>query len=197
MGRATLYNPEYHPDMVGQLAREGFTNKEIAARFGVSTSTICHWCDRYPDFHAQYVSGKDKSNAAVEAALFKRCIGFDYTEIKEVSVPVRKKRKPGPKNPSDTPDDEQQYVNDPVTGEPSRVVVERTVTTKHQAGDITAIIFWLANRMPGRWKRKDPDDAGGQDEGGLKELAQVLQASRAALKAAKIKEDDELATGDE
>lgn len=61
-------------------ARDGLTDEQIAENIGVSRSTLNDWKKKYPDISDTLKKGKDVVDRQVENALFKRAIGYEYTE---------------------------------------------------------------------------------------------------------------------
>jgi len=125
MARPSKYDPDTMPALAGQLAREGLTNPEIARRLGVSASTLQDWRNKFPEFLEAIKKGKEPADVLVEAALFKRAVGYEVETVKEEE------------------------------GENSFGSFSKTVrTTVHVAGEVAAQIFWLKNRRPDRWREK-------------------------------------------
>ena len=121
-GRPTKYKPEY-VDMAYTLCAElGATDFDLAAIFRISKSTLTNWKQRYPGFLASIKRGKEVFDTQVVEQSLLRR-ALGY-EITEVQT---FKGKDGE-----------------VTG--SRVIC------KHVAGEVTAMIFWLKNRSPERWR---------------------------------------------
>ena len=79
--RPTTYKPAY-----ARRAREkyanGFTDRELAAEFGVSRMTIFRWRAAYPDFAEATALGKAKANERVERALYERAIGYEEEAVR-------------------------------------------------------------------------------------------------------------------
>lgn len=133
-GRPTKYRAEY-AEQAFKLALEGFTDKKIADFFKVDERTINNWKDNHQGFFQSLKRGKDDFDAnIVEKSLAKRATGYQYKEItKVISREVGRK-----------------------TGK-ARMVTTKEVT-KEVAPDTTAIIFWLKNRQPDRWRDKQIHD---------------------------------------
>ena len=76
------------PDRLRQLAEEnpalGFTNQQIADCLGCSIRSVISWYKKYYDFHAAIDDIKGDRNLAVENAMYQCCIGYEFTETKEV-----------------------------------------------------------------------------------------------------------------
>lgn len=107
--------------------REGYTNKMIADRMGITANTFYRWLNDSKELRDAVKQGKEVADYMVENALFKAALGFEYTETKTH-----------------------------ITGKPDKngnrnVKVEKTV--KYFPPNVTAIAIWLNNRKPDQWKR--------------------------------------------
>ena len=67
--------------LLGAWARDGLTDEEIAAKCGISRSTLAEWKKRYPDISDTLKRGKDIVDSEVENALLKRALGYEYEEV--------------------------------------------------------------------------------------------------------------------
>ena len=106
-------------------ARDGLTDEQIAYNMGIRRTTLYEWSNRFPDIANTLKKGKAPVDQQVENALLKRALGYDYEEtITEMEE---------------------------VGGKPKKHI--RRVS-KHMPGDTTAMIFWLKNRRPDRWRDK-------------------------------------------
>ena len=106
-------------------ARDGLTDEQIAHNIGIRRETLYVWKDKYPNISNALKKGKEVVDRLVENALLKRAIGYEYEEVKT-------------------------YIEKDGTGK-ERKRVEKT--TKHMAGDVTAMAIWLNNRMPDKYRR--------------------------------------------
>lgn len=97
MARPTDYRQEY-AEQAHKLCLLGFTDKQLAAFFGVNESTINRWKDKYPEFCKSIKSGKVIADAQVTESLFKRATGIEVTEV-EVRDDGKKKVKRVTKRP--------------------------------------------------------------------------------------------------
>ena len=61
-------------------ARDGLTLEQIAHNCGCSLTTIKDWRNKYPAISAALKKGRDVADIAVENALYKRAMGYTYTE---------------------------------------------------------------------------------------------------------------------
>ena len=120
-------------DKVVAWAMAGATSKEIAARLKVSYSTFRNYVDlgeggdeRYTALSAAFARACEPPDDDVEAALYKRACGIEYTEVKR----EQKLDKCG------------------------NVVMLETHTNKVIPPDPTSAMFWLTNRRPERWSYK-------------------------------------------
>jgi len=68
--------------LVEKWARDGLTEEQIAKNLGISKTSMQEYKKTYPEFLAAIKKGKEPFIAAVENALAKRALGFEYTETK-------------------------------------------------------------------------------------------------------------------
>lgn len=104
-GRPSQYDPERHPLWAEGLAKLGKTNDEISLAMGIARSTFIEWQKKHPEFSVAIKIGKSEADTAVEAALYKRAIGYDIdiqetTEYPDGGVQVKKTRKHVPPDPT-------------------------------------------------------------------------------------------------
>jgi transposase-like protein len=81
------YDPELHPAFAKALAIDGLTHEEIAKRLGCSEDTLRKWRKLYHEFSGALKEGKEHADAKVEMSLYKRAIGYEYTETKTIKTP--------------------------------------------------------------------------------------------------------------
>lgn len=108
--------------------KEGLIEKEISKRLEISQSSLDNYKRDYPELKKALKDGKDVADFRVENALYKRAMGYKYTEI-------TKERKFDKEN--------NRY----------EVVVTKEVE-REVAADPTSMIFWLKNRKKAQWRDK-------------------------------------------
>ncbi|MFZ5939040.1 MAG: hypothetical protein ACOYXB_00575 [Bacteroidota bacterium] len=125
MARFSKYNSSF-PVLAEGLAREGFTDKQIAARLGISESTLYEYQKAHPEFSEAIKRGKAPVDFEVENALLKRALGYSFTETHTTTRVAKEKEE----------------------------VTEKKIVTREVAPDVVAAIFWLKNRRPDKWRDK-------------------------------------------
>ena len=63
-------------------ARDGLTDEQIAHNMGISTRTLYRWKKKSCQICQALKKGKEVADREVENALFKRAVGYDYTETR-------------------------------------------------------------------------------------------------------------------
>lgn len=84
------YDPAYAL-IARNYALLGAIDQDLANFFGCTTRTIRNWRDTYPEFDQALKEGKTYADAKVVAALFKKALGYTYTETHEASGKTVKK----------------------------------------------------------------------------------------------------------
>lgn len=142
-------------DKITTWAEAGATIKEIAAKLKVSYSTLRKYVDLGQDGDERYMALSEAFTRAcevaddqVEAALFKRACGFEYTETKREQKLDRL----------------------------GNIVELVTTTNKVIPPDPTSAMFWLTNRQPGKWSYKPQEQPEEDEDGsGVVVLAPVME----------------------
>lgn len=62
-------------------ARRGLTDEEIAAKCGVTRSTLSDWKSRFPDISDALKKGKDVVDDEIEQALYNKALSGDCTAM--------------------------------------------------------------------------------------------------------------------
>ena len=70
------------PEIMLWRRRDGLTEKDIAAKLGISQATIENYKNRYPEFREAMLQAKEAVVSDVFAALLKRAKGYEYEEVK-------------------------------------------------------------------------------------------------------------------
>jgi hypothetical protein len=80
MGRHSTYDPDRHLPFVRLLAEKGCTDMEIYGALGIAETTFYEWRNKYPEIEGTLKDARVKPLAEVEAALFKKAVGYMTTE---------------------------------------------------------------------------------------------------------------------
>jgi transcriptional regulator with XRE-family HTH domain len=132
-GAETLYKPEYN-DLAYKFCLLGATDEEMADFFGVTEQTINNWKKNHDGFFESIREGKMAADAGIAQSLYKRALGYTYTEERTKEAVIR--------------DGEGEAISDELQ------VVEVTKTVKEVAPDTGAAFIWLKNRRSKDWKDK-------------------------------------------
>jgi len=115
-------------------ARDGLSEQQIAKNLNIAYSTFNVYKEKYPEFSEALKRTKEVADREVENSLFKRAMGYEYTETTYERI----------ENMVVEPDGS-------IKMEPGTKI--KTVI-KQVAPDVTAQIFWLKNRKPAEWRDK-------------------------------------------
>lgn len=147
-GRKSKYDTHVLPRLedIGHWAREGLIEEEMCKRLGIAMSTFQAYKNQYPELMDTLKKGKEYVDYMVEDSLLKRALGYEYEEKTYETMKVP----------------EIQIVDDE---EIQTYRIEEVLTknvVKQVAPDVTAIIFWLKNRQPDKWRDKQNIEHSGQ-----------------------------------
>lgn len=131
------------------FARDGLNDEQLALKLGISVSTYYQWQIDHPEFSEAIKKGKAPVDFEVENALLKRAKGYITTETVE------------------------EMYRDPATNQITSQHIRRI--TREIPPDVGAIVFWLKNRKPERWRDK-PIEV--EDRGTMEKLDQMLAEVR-------------------
>jgi len=123
MGAQSTYDPALVPRTL-ELAKLGLTQEQMAHAFGIVHGTFVKWLNTHQELRDAYEEGKYYHNHAIELTLLQRAVGFDYPEVRTRKMVDVHGRK-------------SEYTE---------------TTIKKVLPDVTALIFWLKNRDPERWR---------------------------------------------
>lgn len=163
IGRPGLYEDWITPDGLLRIkgwARDGLTEEKIAKEcIGVGYTTFREWKSRFPALAAALKKGKEPADIEIEDALYKSAHGYTVTEtVEEIYTS-------GEKGP------DGQYK---VTGRHIRKI------TREVPPNVTAIIYWLNNRKPERWRNRKPAEVE-QTNVALEKAVQLLGGVKSAI----------------
>ena len=133
---------------VGQMAADGATEAEIAARLGVAYSTFKGYKQKHSELREVLMTSKELADLNVEAALYKRATGYRAEEITK-----------------------ERRINRE-TGEYE--LIETKVIEKEIPPDVTAIQFFLKNRKPEEWREHQSIDVGMPVSEAAEKIAEIL-----------------------
>lgn len=131
-GRPAFKPTQKQKDAVYELAKKGFNEEQIAKRLKIAYSTFRIYKKHFSAYLEKgREDGLEITYTDVENAFYKKCLGYEYEEVKTKVISVN-----------------------PLTGEKLQkpLEIERVVTTKHVPADVAAQIFFLVNRGAKRWK---------------------------------------------
>lgn len=126
------------PDIVKRAyyacAEMGATLLQLSKILPVPMGTLANWMRYDKAFHSAVRLGMDAFNSnKVEHALLKRALGYVYDEVTESDIEVFGQNK---------------------LGMSVKVPAHKTVTTHRVLPpDVGALVFYLTNRAPGRWRQ--------------------------------------------
>lgn len=83
-GRPNKYESNVKPRFkeIEEWLKLGATEKEIAENLGVNCRVFCKYKKQYNELNELVKKGRKAPVQAIKAALYKRAIGFQFTEIK-------------------------------------------------------------------------------------------------------------------
>lgn len=149
-------------------ARDGLTDKQIAENIGISRSTLNKWKNDFSDISDTLKRGKEVVDRQVENALFKRALGYEYTERtakvvdRDPDVVEAERREFENRFKLDNPEATSQEIKDAaVKAIPTRERIVFLEVDKQIAPDTGAIAFWLKNRKPDVWRDKKETELSG------------------------------------
>lgn len=109
-------------------ARNGLTQEQIAKNIGCGAQTVSKWKSKSERIGQALKKGAEVVDLEVENALLKRALGYKSQN-------------------------KQTFINVNAKGQKSQRVI---VTENEVPPDTTAIVFWLKNRRPDKWRKMAP-----------------------------------------
>jgi len=142
----TKYKPKTFPLRIEELARDGYSDKEIFNNLKISKDTFYKYLKKYSDFSDALEKGREPINAKVENKFLDRCLGIDYTETSRSVVQTIVKTKTTTVKPDGT-----KIIEEKLTP-----VERKSITThdKHVLPDVGAMKHWLQCKKPEVWKER-------------------------------------------
>lgn len=155
-----------HLDRIAKWAEAGATAKEVAKKLSIAYSSFRKYLDegskgneRYAALAAAFAQACEIPDDNVEAALYKKALGYNATVVKHYKV--------------------KKVEYDPDTGRRISETEELVAAYDevHVPADTTAQMFWLANRRGDRWKYKPEPEKNDEDGNtGVVVLPEVMAA---------------------
>ncbi|MCD1025722.1 helix-turn-helix domain-containing protein [Enterococcus sp. SMC-9] len=149
-------------------ARDGLTDEQISENMGIAPKTLYRWKDNYSQICQALKKGKEVVDRQVENALFKRAIGYEYTERtakvvdRDRDVVESERREFENRYKLDHPEADLQEVKDAaIKAVPTRERIVFLEVDKQVAPDTGAAAFWLKNRKPDVWRDKKETELSG------------------------------------
>jgi len=139
----TKYEKDF-PERAEKYMSEGHTEAQLAKHLGISVATLENYKIKYVEFLEALKRGKIPIDDEVEAALYRRALGYNYDEVHY--------EKTGKADLS------IKLTDDEISGIKTDPNFKVRVITKHVLPDVTAQIFWLKNRRPLDWRDKKDID---------------------------------------
>ena len=120
-------------NMIKSWRADGAQLDEIAKKLNISRTTLFEYQNKYSDFSDALKMGEKIMDSKVEDSLLKECAGYEYEETTTTTTAIIDKK----------------------TGQVSSLEkVEKKTTKKYARPSITAIIYYLNNRIPDKWKNR-------------------------------------------
>lgn len=149
-------------------ARDGLTDEQISENMGIAPKTLYRWKDNYSQICQALKKGKEVVDRQVENALFKRAIGYEYTERtakvvdRDKDIVESERREFENRYKLDHPEADLQEVKDAaIKAVPTRERIVFLEVDKQVAPDTGAAAFWLKNRKPEIWRDKKETELSG------------------------------------
>lgn len=129
-GRPSSYSPKFARQAY-ELAKVGANEKEIASVLGIDKTTLIRWKRHFEEFRQSISNGKNDYNLNPKKSLYRRAMGYKYTEVTKQNIEVERKNEDG----------ELEKVP---------AVLTKTVT-KHMPPDVNACLSILKNNKNNEW----------------------------------------------
>ncbi len=143
MNNAIKYKSKYHPAKIEEFARSGYTVRQICKKLNISPETFYKWKREKVDVSDAFERGRKVLSDSLVPHLRKRAKGFSYTKTTK----------------------EMQFTKDEEGNETREMVIVKKVK-KQYPPDVSALKFFLNNRLPDEWQERStiehdvPEDSG-------------------------------------
>lgn len=139
------YDPARTPHIIFALSAVGKTDAEIAYYLGLAPETLSRWRKKFPEVDQALKDAHRGIDMEIENALAKAALGIEST-----SEVVRGRMDQGKLTPTDV------------------------TKAKSTSPSVSAMIFWLKNRRPDKWRESQGLNLSGVVEGGSPTVATNL-----------------------
>jgi hypothetical protein len=124
-GRPSKF-PKINLKQVKFLYLDGKTDAQVAKFLCIDEATLHRWKLKHSKFCESLKDWKEAADGKVEKTLYKRALGYEFTEVTTENLVV--------------------------DGKELKDAVKKKQTVKEVVPDVTAQIFWLKNRKPDVWR---------------------------------------------
>lgn len=136
---------------------DGATNQDVADRLHISRDTLHRWSKQSPELLDVMKHSREIADYKVENSLYKKALGYTVALKKPIKVRV---------------DDYDEKTRKKIGSHEEVVTAEEEV---HVPADTAAIIFWLKNRLPEKWRQKEREIVEDDSESGIVMLPSMLE----------------------
>ena len=166
-GRKSKYDTHVAPRLqeIEWWCREGLTEIEICKRLDVAESTFNNYKREFSELMESLKKGKEIADYQVEDALFKRAVGYEYTERtakvveRDPEVVEVERRDYEHRYKLDNPEAKLQEIKDAaIKAIPTRERIVLLEVDKQVSPDTGAIALWLKNRKRDSWQKHNSID---------------------------------------
>ena len=129
--RKTVYNKKYHCRLIYRLALLNLSDNEMCVPLDIGLDDFHCWKRQHPEFKTALQAGRERADARVARALYRRAVGWGVLEKETI---VRK-------------------VKDADGSE--RLATIEVMKRKQYPPDVQAAAMWLRNRQSAHWTTAD------------------------------------------
>lgn len=136
---------EPYLDRIKIWMAKGATQKEVAEKLMISEAALYKWKGMHAELKESLEAPQGYVDDQVEAALLKRCMGYDYEEVTRWQT----------------------------IGRNGELIWLEKRSTKHLPPDPSSVQFWLRNRRPAEWNKPIATEAQDNGDTGVVMLPEV------------------------